>query len=338
MSTGFATERGQSSGSTGSIVELDNGQKWSIEADTVRAVLAEVFGADVLGEQLPPPEDHAGLRARFRAEAPQLTALTDEVRRAFSGGACGILVTRLGLSGLSVDDQRKAIYALSVLLGDVVWTHPVDNRVVWDVKAQAPAADPAESAEPAPRATRYSSFSENDQEAEYHTDASFAVLPDRYFLLYSVQQADCGGGETFLTDARTLTSELEATPEGREATRLLTEAVLPMRVPKAFRQRAAVGGDGYSYTPMIEDGVWRFRKDKIEKGLAAHPEYATDEVRRAVDLVYQQLDARPDEFRAVIPTDGILIVDNHKALHGRTSFTDSRRHLLRARFHKAPAE
>jgi alpha-ketoglutarate-dependent taurine dioxygenase len=44
-----------------------------------------------------------------------------------------------------------------------------------------------------------------------------------------------------------------------------------------------------------------------------------------------------DEIRAVIPTDGILIINNHITLHGRTAFTDPERHLLRLRFHKPGA-
>jgi alpha-ketoglutarate-dependent taurine dioxygenase len=34
-----------------------------------------------------------------------------------------------------------------------------------------------------------------------------------------------------------------------------------------------------------------------------------------------------------VPTDGVLIIDNHIALHGRTEFQDSSRHLFRIRFH-----
>jgi alpha-ketoglutarate-dependent taurine dioxygenase len=319
-----------------SIAEFENGDRWPIETDAVISVLGSHFGADVRGEQMNPPADAATaatLRAALREGAPQLAALTDEVRRNFDAeGACGIVVSRLGLSVLDVDDQRKVIYALSVLLGDVVWTHPVDNRVIWDVTNK-------ETDQPAPgvekTGPKYSSFSENDREAEYHTDASFSEVPDRYFLLYSVQAAECGGGQTFLTDGRVLADELAASQPGRAALRVLRDTKFPMRVPKAFRQRARVAEDGHSYEPVIGEGpVWRFRKDKIENGLAKYPDYATDEVRSALDTLYRQMETRTDEYRAAIPTDAVLIVDNHLALHGRTGFTDPRRHLLRARFDK----
>jgi alpha-ketoglutarate-dependent taurine dioxygenase len=310
-----------------SIAEIDNAASGPLEADAVSAVLAEHFGAEAGGDSLAPPADSVPLRAALRAAAPRMSALSDEVRARFDDGACGILVRNLGISALDVDLQRKAIYGFSVLLGDVRWTHPIDDRVVWDVKrAETVDAGPA----------RYSSFSENDREAEYHTDASFAAFPDRYFLLHSVQQAEGEGGETFLTDARNLRAELERTPEGREAVRVLSENDFPMRVPKAFRKEGDASPDGYLYSPIIAGGsIWRFRKDKIEKGLEAKPDHATPEVRQALDLLYQQLEGRTDEFRAAIPTDGVLIVDNHVALHGRTAFADPGRHLLRARFHKA---
>jgi len=35
-----------------------------------------------------------------------------------------------------------------------------------------------------------------------------------------------------------------------------------------------------------------------------------------------------------VPTDGLVIIDNHVSFHGRTSFTDPRRHLLRIRFNE----
>jgi hypothetical protein len=63
------------------------------------------------------------------------------------------------------------------------------------------------------------------------------------------------------------------------------------------------------------------RKDAIRKGFAAHPEYQTPEVHEARDTVIEQLASGPGEIRRVIPTDGILIIDNHISLTGSTAFT-----------------
>jgi alpha-ketoglutarate-dependent taurine dioxygenase len=82
--------------------------------------------------------------------------------------------------------------------------------------------------------------------------------------------------------------------------------------------------------------MWRWRKDKIEQGLAAHPEYATPRVREALDTVADVL-AKHEGFRQVLPDDGLVIIDNHNSFHGRTAFTDSERHLLRIRFNELAA-
>jgi alpha-ketoglutarate-dependent taurine dioxygenase len=83
--------------------------------------------------------------------------------------------------------------------------------------------------------------------------------------------------------------------------------------------------------------MWRWRKHGIRKGIAAHPEYEIPEVRQALDTVIELLENGPDEIRQVIPTDGLLVINNHIALHGRTAFTDPERHLLRLRFHEPSA-
>lgn len=324
MSAGLSTAHDTS---FTSVVELGNTEPLATDLALVGPVLEEFYGPGALGESLTVPADHAGLRDRLRTAAPRLAELAERVRRTFAEDACAILVHDLGLAQLDIDEQRKAMFAFAVLMGDVTFAHPVQNRVVWDVM---------DKGTPQVGTPKYSSFSENDQEAEYHTDASFAINPDRYFLLYSARQANCGGGQTFLADGRVLLRELDATPEGREAVRVLSEVKLPMRVPKAFRRDGNAEQDGYMYRPLIADEpLWRFRKDKVEKGLVAKSEKVGAEVRDAFDVVYRQLLERTDEYHDVIPTDAVLIVDNHLALHGRNAFADSGRHLLRIRFHQA---
>jgi hypothetical protein len=128
------------------------------------------------------------------------------------------------------------------------------------------------------------------------------------------------------------------TPDGRAAVRLLTETKLPRKIPEAFHKYGFVAPDGYQYTPVFADQpLWRWRKYGIRKGIAAHPEYDTPEVRQALGMVLEQLENGPDEIRRVIPTDGLLVINNHIALHGRTAFTDPERHLLRLRFHEPSA-
>jgi hypothetical protein len=118
---------------------------------------------------------------------------------------------------------------------------------------------------------------------------------------------------------------------------LLYATQLPRKIPKAFKKYADVAPDGYLYAPVLSDEpMWRWRQGGIRRGIAAHPEYQTPEVQQALDILIELLEHGPEEVRQVVPTDGILIINNHIALHGRTAFTDPQRHLLRLRFHEAP--
>jgi alpha-ketoglutarate-dependent taurine dioxygenase len=304
------------------IVEFDIGDR-DIETDAVSTVLADYYGDDVRGAALTPPGDPADLRARLAGAAPQLAEIAHGVRGAFGTGACGVFVPRLGLAALDLDRRRESVFALAVLLGNVTETEPADHRVLWDVKA-APAD-----------ARRFSKFSQDSGEAQYHTDSTIVPVPERFFLLYAVRQAGCGGGLSTLQDGRGVKHRLEQTPAGRRAIQTLTRTHLPIRIPRSFRKKyGSTAADGYSYTPVLADKpMWRWRKDKIEQGLAEHPWCATPEVREALDTVSAVLADPTGEFRVALPTDALVIINNHVAFHGRTAFTDPDRHLLRIRFH-----
>jgi alpha-ketoglutarate-dependent taurine dioxygenase len=325
-----ATEATEKSGSEPlfGIVELRTDGRWSSEAGKIRLVLEEYFGADITASMLPPPDDHAELRSRLRSAAPLLARLGEGVSGLFALGAGGVRIAPLGLGELPVDQKRECVYALAEVIGDVTETEPVNHRVLWDLRAL-----PEENRE-------YSKFSQADGEAQYHTDSTIVPVPERYFMLYAVQQANCGGGLSMFQDGRIIKQRLEQTPEGREAVRVLTTTRLPLRIPKAFRAKYGyTEKDGYTYVTMMsnEKPLWRWRRDKIEQGLNKHPEYATPAVRKALATVDAQLASSIDEVLQVLPTDGIVIMDNHVAFHGRTAFTDKGRHLLRIRFQEAGA-
>ena len=232
------------------------------------------------------------------------------------------MIPELGLRELGTDDKRKCVFALAALLGDLTANIPLDC-VVWDVKNRGD------------EASGHTSFSENDRKAGYHTDNGALPVPERFFLLYAVRAAGCGGGLSLLRDGRVLKSHLEETPEGRAAVRLFTEMDWPRRIPDEFKKYANVAPDGYLFAPVLaEKPMWRWRNNGIRRGIAAHPEYQIPEVYQALGIMREQLENGPDEIRLGMPTDGILIINNHITLHGRTAFTDPERHLLRLRFHE----
>jgi len=74
----------------------------------------------------------------------------------------------------------------------------------------------------------------------------------------------------------------------------------------------------------------RFRQDVILRGLDANPAPGNDAIRDAVTLVADTARAVKTTDR-ILPTGAIAFVDNHDALHGRSRFHDTERHLIRVR-------
>ena len=312
------------------IARVDVGDQigwWAEEHDAIVAHLADQFGAATPGTALPEPREPAVLREGLRRVAPKLAALTDRVRAEFDEhGACAVEVPALGLAAADIDERRKATFALASLIGDVMANHPMDFAV-WDVKTRD-----ADLASGGP------SHSTTTRAAHYHTDAGYLPHPPRFFLLYAARAAGCGGGLSLIRDGRVLRDQLAQSEQGRRAMRLLSHE-LPRRVPQQFHSVSQVDEHGCAFAPVYtERPSWRWARRNIRIGLENHPDHATPEVWEAVEMVKELLEHGDDEFSTALPTDGVLIVDNHLAFHARTVFTDAERHLFRIRFHDpAPA-
>ena len=68
-----------------------------------------------------------------------------------------------------------------------------------------------------------------------------------------------------------------------------------------------------------------------------------EDVRRAIDrpVSVSGVEVEAGRVRAVrfkdqLPTDTLMLADNHHMLHGRTTYTDERRHLIRIRISDVP--
>jgi hypothetical protein len=82
---------------------------------------------------------------------------------------------RLGVCGdFRLEDQplelrRHVLFALGNLLGTPTATEPRDRRVLW-VKMRAATSG------------QFATFSETDEEAEFHTDSAFQPDPQRHLI------------------------------------------------------------------------------------------------------------------------------------------------------------
>ena len=46
----------------------------------------------------------------------------------------------------------------------------------------------------------FATFSEHDREAAFHTDTQYYPIPERWFALYVMAPAQCGGGLSVMCD------------------------------------------------------------------------------------------------------------------------------------------
>jgi hypothetical protein len=259
---------------------------------------------------------------------PTLGRLTHALRGL---NANGIVLHRLGLAGLPAERRNAALYAITLMLGFPTSTDQRTGRVAWDVKARPPAAGDA----------RFVTFSERIGSADMHTDSSFYPMPEEQFILYVVRAAQCEGGHSLLVDGDSIHDVLQGSAEGRAAYALLSTTPVPFRVPSVY----AASDDGVEYIvapvfgPPQRNGerfTLRWRYDAIKKGLAACPAMSTPALLDALAVMHRVAEEEAPRFREQLPTDTLMLADNHRTLHGRTTYTDEQRHLVRIRMSDVP--
>jgi alpha-ketoglutarate-dependent taurine dioxygenase len=304
------------------IVEIQLDPKWVEDLPVLRDVLQDHFGIPAHGSRLAPSEQPDTLRAELLSHSRYLTDVVNTLRNTITGRVSALIVPRMHLDRLDVEDRGVMLYAMTVGMGYPTGTDPRQHQVVWPVTARATSGD------------YFATYSELDSEAKYHTDAQYYPDPERYFLLYVVRAARCGGGESRLRANNHLIEFLNQTPDGRRAIRVLQALKVPFRIPSVYTNSGKAEEKKYTFAPIFgENNTLRWREDTVEKGLAELPEYDHPDLRDALKMLKLALASAPHEVRITLGDDSLVLVDNHRAVHARTAFTDHSRHLLRIRFH-----
>lgn len=230
--------------------------------------------------------------------------------------ATAVLLPHVGIEGFSVNERAKLAYALAASIDNPTATDK--RQVVWDVLARKRDS------------TYFSTFSETDGEAAYHTDTQYYPEPEPSFVLYCMEPARCGGGYSSVLDARALREDIERTSP--RLAQVLSTKLLPFRVPSAFVTTGDPNTVEATLAPVFSDNpMIRYRRDTLAAGLKYFPEYGDADVHRALDEFEQLLTKCPHQIEFFMPRDSLVFIDNHRALHARTSFQDHQRHLLRIR-------
>jgi len=167
-------------------------------------------------------------------------------------------------------------------------------------------------------------FSEHNDQAEFHTDTQYRELPERYMTLCCVQEAVCGGGLTLLLDSQLVLNDIIDQKEFLQSLSLN----FPIAIPDVF----AVKGNLFIEQPIVSNyPKFRFRYDTFKKGIvlqSSNDKYVKlDIIERLKDI----LENSPHIISLKLRKGQILIIDNHRILHGRTAYSDPNRLLYRVR-------
>jgi alpha-ketoglutarate-dependent taurine dioxygenase len=312
---------------SGKISIVKRNFSWGADLDATYALVAQHFD-DFNGNGFYPHPDEEALRRKLLA-IPTLQRLAQAIA---GRDARGLAITGLGLGELDEARRNAALYAIALTQGYPTSTDQRTRRVTWDVRARTAPGHAAEAAQ-----ARFVTFSERVGNADMHTDSSFYPMPEEQFLLYVVNAARCNGGASLLIDIEDIVAELNKTAAGRAAYQLLCTQPVPFRVPSVYA--ASEQQVEYHLAPVftLEDGpAMRWRYDAIVKGLAARPDLATPQLFAAVELLNDIIERRAPRFDRCLPDDTLLWADNHRTLHGRASYTDPARHLIRIRISNTP--
>ncbi len=192
-----------------------------------------------------------------------------------------------------------------LLVNWVNHTHNNDGCALWDIKSGG-----TNGTETLARSHKLSEF-------VLHTDCSYEKnIPD-FFGLYVVQHDELGGGKNLLIDCLTLIHHLSPS-----SLNILQTEKVKIIVPAEFKKYVE-----YIYAPIIDaDFNVRYRKEILDlTDVSGAMRIALDE--------FERLSNSPIVNRAVeIKKNTILILDNKRYLHARTTIKDNRRHLKRIRF------
>lgn len=246
-----------------------------------------------------------------------LKMLAGTVRNALNSK--GWIVLKNFGARMTPEMQRAAFLRLNQLVGTPIG-HDRAGKIIWDIKARQPGKD----------ANAVVTFSEHNHEADLHTDSQYSEYPEDFFSLLTLKRAACGGGESSLLSLKAILAELRSTAEGRRHLAVLRDTDYPFIVPNVFRKHPD-GKPEFAFGPILRDNEIRFRIDTIEKALAYAPEFCSAEQLAAFNFLKQLIRSSKATQHFFLENNDLIFIHNKTMLHGRGSFTDPERHLLRIR-------
>ena len=152
-----------------------------------------------------------------------------------------------------------------------------------------------------------------------HSDSTALVRPHDTVYLACVAAAHGRGGESRVMSAEHVRASLPA-----RAIAALEEPIFP------FALNDPLHGRGVRRAPVLQGDAIRYRRDALELGERACGEALPARARTALDALEAVLAEEEHQLAFGLRPGDVLVVDNRRALHGRTAFArGADRHLRR---------
>ncbi|MFY0593567.1 TauD/TfdA family dioxygenase [Roseivirga sp.] len=219
-----------------------------------------------------------------------------------------------------LDALKVRFRELCDAIGDPV-AHDSLNSIIWDIKSNANSK------------SFIKTYSEHSHEAELHTDSQYSFYPEDYFGLLTLKKANCGGGVSYLLSLPDILNELRSDPSVEKYEKLLREEDYPFVVPNVFKKNESEERE-YNWGPILRENEIRFRVDTFEKAIAENPDFCTAEQIEAYQVLKKIILESANIKRFYLEDRDLIFINNKTMLHGRNSFQDPERHLLRIRLNK----
>jgi len=227
---------------------------------------------------------------------------------------------------VDVSDMKncaKRLLEISKLVGEP-FPHNTSNSIIWNIKANASSDSDS----------LVKTFSEHMHDAALHTDSQYSYYPEDYFSLLMLKPAICGGGESLILSLADILRELKEAKGGIAAEKILRKTNFPFIVPNVFKKHKNNKKMEFNFGPILGENEIRFRVDTFEKATLLRPDLCREEQLQAYNIIKKVILNSPSIERFYLKERDMIFINNKTTLHGRTSFRDPDRHLLRIRMNK----
>jgi alpha-ketoglutarate-dependent taurine dioxygenase len=231
-----------------------------------------------------------------------------------------ILVKNFDVDTSNVEECRKKFLEISEQIGKPI-PHDANNTIIWDIKSN-------------PNSKSFvKTYSEHSHEAQLHTDSQYSFYPEDYFGLLTIKKAECGGGLSYILTLKDILEELRSLPDGKEIEHILRTTDYPFIVPNVFKKNN-LDEHEFNFGPILRENEIRFRIDTFEKALVYNNNLCTKKQIQAYEVLKQIILDTKKTKSFYLEEKDLIFLNNKTLLHGRSMFTDQKRHLLRIRLNK----